>query len=176
MEKVQVSQDALYNFLMEHGVKLVRLAELTGLSEASINVCFKHYPGSTGLPRTFTPQAIDRINTAIGVMADDLRRCILKFGSEQTTPPNQRGKSYDPALVEPIKRIGEYMNLTALVQRVLGWSKSKKDCILVTKVSKVYGNISKDDADKINAELLAVAGVLGSYEIVPEEESTNVNC
>ena len=42
MEKIKVSQDTLYSYLTEHSVKLVRLAELVGISGASMTSCFKH--------------------------------------------------------------------------------------------------------------------------------------
>lgn len=165
--KVKVSSDVLFEYMTEHGVKMLRLAELTGLSDATLHVCFKHMAGSNGQPRTFTPQAVKKINEALPVIANELRGCMLAFGSNQTRT-NSRGTTYDPALVEPLKNIGLVLNLTALVTRVLGWSKQKKDSILVTKVSKVYGNISQADVDRVNTELLAVAAVLSSYEVVAD--------
>ena len=165
MEKVKVSQDVLYQFLMEHGIKLVRLAELTGLSEASINSCFKHQLINNGTPRVFTRQALLKMTEALEQIANALRGSVLKFGSDQVYT-NQRGATYDPALVEPLKKIGCYMNLTALVERVLGWNQKKKENVLVTRSSKAYGTISEADATAINNELLAVAGVLSSYEVV----------
>ncbi|MBQ7180079.1 MAG: hypothetical protein IJR87_02160, partial [Bacteroidaceae bacterium] len=170
-QKVQISQDTLYQYITEHGIKLVRLAELTGLSEASINSCFKHQIINKGTPRSFTAKAVVKLNAALEQIADNLRGSILTFGSDQTYT-NQRGKTYDPELVEPLKQIGELLNLTALVGRVLGWSKDKKENVLVTKSSKVYGNISEDDVNRINAELLSIAGVLSSYEVVPDEGSS----
>jgi len=172
MKKVQVSSDTLYQFLMGHGVKLVRLAELSGISEATINVCFKHTRGTNGKPRVFTLKAIEKINAALELYATELRGCVLNFGSNQVFS-NQRGNFYDPALINPMKRIGEYLNLTSLVNRTLGWSKNKKDCVLVSPSSKAYGNISEADADAINTEILAVAGVLSNYELISEDSSSS---
>lgn len=164
---IKVSQDTLYQYIQEHNIKLVRLAELMELSEASINSCFKHHITNRGVPRSFTPAAIDKLNFAIWRIAAELRQRLLTFGSDQVFT-NAHGRTYDPALVEPMKRVGEYLNLTALTQRVLGWNKGKKENILVTPSSKVYGNISEDDANRINTELLAIAGVLSNYEVVAE--------
>lgn len=168
MEKVKISQDTLYQYITEHNIKLVRLAELTGLSEANINSCFKHHKDKQGNPRYFTRCNLSKLNAALEQVADELRGCLLTFGSDQTFT-NNRGKTYDPALVEPVKKVGNMLNLTALVSRVLGWNQNKKENTLVSPSSKNYGNITRDDADRINAELLAVAGVLSSYEVVPEE-------
>ncbi|MDK7740654.1 hypothetical protein QP561_10480, partial [Veillonella nakazawae] len=35
--------------------------------------------------------------------------------------------------------------------------------------SKIYGNITRGDADRLNAELLSVAGVLSSHEVVADD-------
>lgn len=105
-QKVKVTQDIVYQYLTEHGVKLVRIAELMKLSEASVNVCFNHFPGTNGQPREFTRSSLRKLNEALNQMANMLRGCLLTFGSEQMFT-NQRGKTYDPALVEPMKKIGE---------------------------------------------------------------------
>lgn len=170
-KKVQISQDVLYQYLTEHGIKLVRIAELIGISEASVNSCFKHHKDAHGNPRSFTRYNIRKLNGAIEQIATELRGYMLTFGSERTFT-NQRGKTYDPALIEPMKKIGNMLNLTALVERVLGWNKNKKENTLVSPSSKNYGNITREDADRINAELLAVAGVLSSYEVVADESTT----
>ncbi|MBR5395801.1 MAG: hypothetical protein IK144_12095 [Bacteroidaceae bacterium] len=157
---------------MDHNIKLVRIAEIMGVSEASVNSCFRHHNDVHGNPRSFTRYNIRKLNVALEQMADELRGCMLTFGSDRTFT-NMRGSTYDPALIEPIKRIGNLLNLTALVSRVLGWNQNKKENTLVSPSSKNYGNISKADADRINAELLAVAGVLSSYEVVPDESSSS---
>lgn len=174
MEKVQISQDALYQFIQNHGIKLVRLAELSGLSEASINSCFKHQIINRGIPRSFTPAACERLSEALGLIANDLRQSVLKFDPERAET-NSRGTAYDRGLVEPMKTIGKLLNLTALCERVLGWSKKKKESILVSPASKVYGNISEADAAAINTELLTVAGVLAGYEVVPDKSSSSLS-
>ena len=170
-KKVQISQDVLYQYLTEHGIKLVRIAELIGISEASVNSCFKHHKDAYGNPRSFTRYNIRKLNGAIEQIATELRGYMLTFGSDQTFT-NQRGKTYDPALIEPMKKIGNLLNLTALVIRVLGWNQNKKENTLVSPSSKNYGCITREDADRINAELLAVAGVLSSYEVVADENPT----
>lgn len=55
-------------------------------------------------------------------------------------------------------------------ERVLGWNTGKYNQTLFVPKSKVYCNISKGDVDRLNAELLAVAGVLSSYEVVADDE------
>lgn len=171
MEKVKISQDTLYQYIIDHNIKLVRIAEMVGVSEANINSCFKHHKDAHGKPRSFTRYNIRKLNIALEQIAAELRGCMLTFGSDRTFT-NMRGKTYDPALVEPIKRIGNLLNLTALVSRVLGWNQNKKENTLVSPSSKNYGNITREDADRINAELLSVAGYLSNVEVVPDESPT----
>ena len=172
MEKIKVSQDALYSYLTEHDVKLSRLAELMGKTLPVVSSCFLHHKDMQGRPRYFTRQNVEVINQVLPQIAAELRSLLLTFGSDQVRT-NSRGRTYDPALIEPLKAIGQYMNLTALVERVLGWNKHKKEAILVTPSNKTYGNISEADVLAINNELLSVAGVLSSYEVVPDSESSS---
>lgn len=168
MEKVMITQDTLFQYITEHNIKLVRLAELTGLSEASINSCFKHQIINKGVPRSFTIQGIKNLNVAIGQLASELRQCLLTFGGDVFE--NQRGKIYDRALVEPIKKgVARYFNINPFLERILGWSKVKKHNTLETNTGKAHGCITREDADRINAELLSVAGYLSNVEVVPDE-------
>lgn len=171
MEKVMITQDTLFQYITEHNIKLVRLAELTGLSEASINSCFKHQIINKGVPRSFTSQGIKNLNVAIGQLASELRQCLLTFGGDVFE--NQRGKIYDRSLVEPIKKgVARYFNINPFLERILGWSKVKKHNTLETNTGKAHGCITREDADRINAELLSVAGYLSNVEVVPDESPT----
>lgn len=167
MGKVEVSQDTLYQYMLTHGIILSRLAELIGKSPEVVRSCFKHHKDGRGKPRYFSHANIVAINKALPVIADELRARLLTFGSDQTYT-NQRGATYDPALIGPIKEIGKYLNITALVERLLGWSKGKKSAVLVQTSGKAYGCVSEPDVVAINNELLAVAGVLSSYEVVAD--------
>ncbi len=168
VQKIQVSSDTLYQFLTEHSIKIVRMAEFMGLSVPSLVKCFTHKSMPSGKQYTFTRKTIPRLNSALVQMADALRSSVLTFGSEQTYT-NKWGNTYDPALLEPMKELGKLVNLTALVERVLGWNKFKKQAVFVAKNSNSYGCISQDDVNRVNAELLAIAGVLSSYEVVLDD-------
>lgn len=167
MGKVEVLQDTLYQYMLTHGIILSRLAELIGKSPEVVSSCFKHHKDGRGKSRYFSHANIVAINKALPMIADELRARLLTFGSKQTYT-NQRGATYDPALVGPIKEIGKYLNITALVKRLLGWSKGKKSAVLVQTSGKAYGCVSEADVVAINYELLALAGVLSSYEVVAD--------
>ena len=171
-QTVQISQDTLYEYMQAHGLKMSRLAELIGKSDDVVTSCFKHHKDGRGKPRYFNAQHCAAINEALTVIASELRWCLLTWGSDQVYT-NQRGATYDPALVEQIKTVGRYMNVTAMVERLLGWTKGKKSAVLVQTTSKGYGTVSKEDMIAINNEILSVAGVLSSYEVVADEGNGN---
>ena len=167
-EKVKVSQDVLYQYLQEHGVIVSMLQKKMGVSKGLVDACFRHDLNRHGKPMKFSANALALLNAAVAEVADELRGCLLHFGSPQAFT-NQRGTTYDPALVEGFRRIGEYVKLRGLTARVLGWNKAKSEGTLSVKSAPMYGRISQADADRVNAELLAMAGVLGSYEVVADE-------
>lgn len=171
-KKRQITQDELRELLNGYHFKRVRLAELTGLSEATLNVCFEHKPGNTGKPRTFSIEAIERINDALPRLAEGIRDRLLTFRGDKEHP-NIRGFVYDPSLVEPIKKIGDYFNLTAMLLEVLKWESKKKDAILISKSSKVYGNITEKHVSAINKHLLNIYGNLSVLELVAGSDSSS---
>lgn len=169
MDKIKVSQDTLYEYMTAHDVKMTRLAELIGRTPEVVFSCFKHHKNYHGNPRSFNAEHIALINKALPQVASELRRRLLKFGSSEAYT-NSRGVKYDPALVAPMKELGEYLNITGVLTRVCGWTKGKKSAVLTSPASKLYGCISEQDVIAINNEVLSVAAVLGSYEVVVDEE------
>jgi hypothetical protein len=171
-KKVQIKQDDLRDLLDGYHFKRVRLAEQTGLSEASLNVCFLHKPGSTGKPRYFTPDAIRRINEALPRLADGIRDCVLTFGGDKKNP-NVRGNVYDKSLRELINNnIGRYLNITLMVWDLFGWNQKKKEAILGS-TSKASGNITEEHVMAINKHLLNISGNLSGLELVADDDSSD---
>ena len=169
MEKIKVSQDFLYNYLIEHNFTISTLGEMMGVSDSAVSACFLHTPTRHGKPQKFSASNIKRLNKALPMIANELRGCLLTFGSDQTYT-NLHGTTYDPALVDQIKNgMNKYFKLRGLLNRLLGWNVTKCRTTLSIIKSPVYGNITREDADRINTELLSVAGVLSSYEVVTDE-------
>ena len=173
MEKVKVSQDTLYQFMLAHDVKMTRLAQLIGKSDDVVTSCFKHHKDVHGNPRRFNREHIKAINEALPQLAQELQARLLTFGSEQTFT-NTHGRTYDPALIEAINNLGTYLNVTGMMTRLLGWTKGKKSAVFCQPSSKAYGNISEQDMITINNEVLAVAGVLSNYEVVADDSDDTI--
>lgn len=169
--KTTISPDFLYKFLGEHNMTTVMISKKMGVSETIVGGCFRHALNRHGKPLIFSQANIERLNAAIQQIAVELRQSVITFGSDETFT-NSRGKTYDPGTVPTIRRLGEFFNLTALTDRLLGWKNNRKNMVLGSKSSPVHGNVTKEDVDRINAELLSVAGVLSSYEVVADESPT----
>ena len=55
-----------------------------------------------------------------------------------------------------------------MLHRVCRWSNDKKMAVFNSANKKMYGRIYEEDVIAINEEILAIAGVLEGYEIIPE--------
>lgn len=165
MDKIKVTQDELYQYLQDHNVKILRLSELMGTGDTMVTSCFKHSLDRMGVPRNFTAKSVELINQALPKLAAELRSSLLYYGSAQAYT-NQHGREYDPGQIEPIKALGRYLNITGLTHRLLGWSANKKSSVLCRPKAINYGNITKSDVTIINTEILSIAGVLDSYQMM----------
>lgn len=164
MEKVKVSQDFLYEYLTQHNFTITMIAKRMGSSEGVVRSCFRHNLNRHGKPLSFSAVNVKKLNDALENISNELREGLIIFGSDQAFT-NQRGTIYDPGTLPAIQRIGEYFNMKGLTERILGWNKVKKDTTLSVKSSPMYGKVSADDVTRINAEMLAVAGMLGGIEV-----------
>lgn len=167
MNKTAVSQDFLYQYLTDHNVTISFLAKRMGASVSIVSKSLRHKKDRLGHTMRLTPANIERLNVALPVIAEELRASVLSFGSDQTFT-NSWGRTYDPALRQPILDLSRFFKITPFLLRVLGWKKGKRDMVLVSRNSLAFGHISQDDVNKINAELLSLAGVLSGYEVIPD--------
>ena len=174
MEKIKVSQDFLYKYLLEHGVTMSCIAREMNVSVNLVASCFKHQKDIYGQPRYFTAKALPKLNAALGILSEKIHDCFITFGSEQTFT-NSRGTTYDPGVVDAMKELSQYFNIILLTFNVLGWSKAKKEAVLCSPSSKAYGQISAADVNRINAELLAVSGYLGGIEVLTDAKDVTLN-
>ena len=170
MEKIRISTDTLYKYLVEHNFILSVLSDYMKVSNSILMASFRHDLNRCGKPTNFSVPNLRRLNNALAVIADDLRKCVLVFGSDKMFT-NQYGRTYDPGMIEAMKNgAGKFFKLRGMTERLLGWNKGKWGLTMYSLKSAIYGNITRDDTDRINAELLAVAGVLSSYEVVADED------
>ena len=168
MVKSKISQDTLYEYLKEHGISDSCIARHMGVRQCHVNSTFLHHKDNFGVPRKFSERMLPKLNNALWSIADELRQSVIEFGTDQMET-NRLGTTYDPGTIPAIKNLSNYLNLTHLCKRVLGWSKERKDATLSGPSTKRYGHISADDVARINAELLSVAGMLSGIEVVADD-------
>jgi hypothetical protein len=165
-QKIKVSTDKLYLFIQEHNLTMYILSVYMDVSESIVRGCFKHDLNRHGKPLQFSEANILKLNDALPRIAADLRRCILTFGSPRTFT-NRCGSVYDPEVAEQIKDgMSRFFNIRALTERVLGWNNQKCRARLASVGHITYGHVTREDVDRLNDELVSVAGVLDSYEVV----------
>lgn len=170
-QKTRVSTDKLYKFLNEHDFTAYVLSEYMGVSESIVRGCFRHNLNRHGKPLQFSEANLAKLNEALPRMAADLRGCVLTFGSERTFT-NRCGAVYDPAVVDQIKAgMGRFFNMRSLTNRLLGWNAQKCCARLASESNGTYGHVSREDCDRLNDELLAIAGVLDNYEVYSAAQS-----
>lgn len=168
-EKIQISQDDLYQFLLEHNMIITRLGELIGLGIGSMVGCFKHLLAN-GEPRYFTRQSIAKINEALPQIAYEVerRRVVFNMGNNV----GKRKKSvFDPGCVDQFKALGQWFKVDAMCQRVLGWKPVKSRKVLFAPSSTMYGHITPDDVRRVNEELMFVSFWLQRHEVVSDNGS-----
>lgn len=173
IQKTKVTQDFLYEYLTQHNVNLSRLNELMGVSNGILMGCFRHNLDRYGKPLRFSAKNIEKLNRALPELSMQMRQSVLTFGSEQTYT-NMRGTTYDPGTLPGIKALSRYFKMNSFCERVLGWNLGKKETVLCTPSSKVYGCVSAEDVTLINMEILSVAGALEVFEVqMPWENSSS---
>lgn len=170
MEKVKISQDFLYQYLQEHGMNISLLGKYMGVSEGILRGSFNHSLNRHGKPMKFSDANIKRLNAAIAQVAAELPQMIVQFGSEQTFT-NKRGTAYDPAAAVAIKKLKPYFKINQLTSRVLGWNQVKTRFTFSAPSSNIFEQITAGDVQRINAEILSVAGVLSNFEVVSDEKT-----
>lgn len=171
MEKIPVSQDELYTFLKGCYFIKAALAKRMGVSESILGGCFRHVLNRHGKPLSFSKANIERLNAALQQIAEELIDSKLKC-SDEAGSATKRFVNDDPAIIESMRRIGEYIKLNRLTEKVLGWGKKKCDRNINLKDPNPHVHISREEIDRINAEILSIASTLAKCEVVAADGDT----
>ena len=144
------------------------LSRYMGVSESIVRGCFKHDLTRHGKPLHFSDANLSKLNEALPRLAADIRACELHFGQGETFV-NRCGREYDRSIAAQVKAgIGRIFSVKDIASRVLGWNELKCKSRLCSTGSVTYSNVERKDCDRLNDELIAIASVLESYEVVPD--------
>lgn len=171
-QKITITQDELYEFLLAHNIVTIRLGEMIGLAEVSLSSCFKHHKNNDGRPRYFTRRQVEAINEALPRLSYEVARRRIVFNPANNTSKSAK-RVFDPGCVPQFKAVGEYFNLSALTVRVLGWNKRKKDIVINSPSNGSYGHITPDDVKLINDELDYVSYWLSTRQVLQNDSSSS---
>lgn len=165
----QVTTEQLYRFLREHDVMDYVLSQYMGVSESIVRGCFKHDLNRHGKPLQFSADNILKMNDALPRLAADIRACELHFGQGETFT-NRCGREYDRSIAQQVKDgMMRFFSVKDFASRVLGWNVLKCKARLCSTGSVTYSNVERQDCERLNDELVAVASVLESYKVVADK-------
>ena len=166
--KTKVSPDKLYKYMQEHDFTAYVLSDYMGVSESIVRGCFRHDLNRHGKPLQFSQENIQKMNDALPRLAADIHVCQIHFGQGNTIT-NRCGKVYDLSVAQQVKDgMGRFFNMRAMTKRLFGWNPQKCSARLASEAHITYSHVSREDCDRLNDELLAVAGVLSSYQVVAD--------
>lgn len=169
-KKRQVTTDQLYRFLRDRSIKDYVLSQYMGVSESIVRGCFKHDLNRHGKPLRFSSENIQKMNDALPRLAADIRACELHFGKGETVV-NRCGREYDHSIADQVKAgIMRFFSVKDLTARILDWNEIKCKARLSSIGHKSYSNVERADCDRLNDELVAVASILESYEVINDQK------
>jgi hypothetical protein len=165
----QVTTEQLYRFLREHNVMDYVLSQYMGVSESIVRGCFKHDLNRHGKPLQFSADNILKMNDALPRLAADIRACELHFGQGETFT-NRCGREYERSIAQQVKDgMMRFFSVKDFASRVLGWNVLKCKARLCSTGSVTYSNVERQDCERLNDELIAIASVLESYKVVADK-------
>lgn len=171
MDKIKVSQDDFKTFWEGHHFINAALARKMGVSEGIVSGCFQHKPNRHGKPLSFSRKNIELLNQALQQIAEELSGCKLKPSTEEAA--TKRFINDDPAVMESLRTIGEYIRLNRLTHQVLGWGQKKCLNNISLNGPKPHVHISNEDAGRIRTAVMAIAGTLAQWKVIPDSGSSS---
>ena len=171
MDKIKVSQDELKMFIEAHHFVRVAIAKKMGVSESIVGNCFEHVPSRHGKPLSFSKKNIELMNNALQQIAEELSASKLKCSNEEEAV-TKRFINDDPAIIDSLRKISEYIKLRGLTAKVLGWGARKCESNINLKESNPRVHLKKEEIELINNEIMTVAGTLANWEVVADGNDT----
>lgn len=166
----QVTTDQLYRFLREHSIMDYVLSQYMGVSESIVRGCFKHDLNRHGKPLCFSQENIQKMNDALPRLAADIRACEIHFGQGETFT-NRCGREYDKSIADQVKAgMIHFFSIKDFAARILGWNVGKCRARLSSTNHGNYGLVAREDCERINDELIAIASVLEDYHVISDQK------
>lgn len=148
----------LKEYIGEFGITVTCLAELSGIKRLHLSKCMSgEVDERSGRKRTMSDENMGRLQESLHQLSLKLRYTFILYNTDKEVV-KRNGSRYCPDCVAQIKsQLSPYLNILPFVQHCLGWNRSKVRNVIDNKKSIIYGNISKDDVNRINIILREIA-------------------
>lgn len=157
-----------YEWMKDSGIKLKPLAQASGIDKGTLSSLFNRNRNWRGSERRFTPALVTALNEALPKLAGILVRAHVYY--DLTQEVKKRTGCYDPSCMVRLKEeVAPIIDITTLVEKYLGWTRAKRNNVFTNRNSHVYGNITREDVQRINDTFDALAKKLMEFHIVMPE-------
>ena len=165
--EIHIPVARLKKYLVEVGINVSMLAELSGISVVHLHKCLSgEIDGRNGSVRTMSDENIKCLQEALHKLSIKLKYSFILYNEDKEVL-KQGGRRYCPDCVDQVKQqIKPYISVLSFMQYALGWSRSKVLNVMNCKNGQAYGNISRDDANTINLKLAELATRLDMLTII----------
>lgn len=160
------SGSELNQWLKQRGVIMMRLSEQLGVTPARLSLVLSGASYVNGKAHRVTEEFAARLTKGLHSLADGIGSLYVEWGTGELV--TRCGRTYDPSCVQRITALKQYFNVKPFLAWALGWSETRSNSLLYSRVSKVYGNITKEMCDQINEAVLALASQLKHIEVMPD--------
>lgn len=165
--EIRIPITNLKDYLNEVGITVTALAELSGVNRLHLHKCMMgEVDDRNGAVRKMSDENLARVQAGLHQLSLQLKYRFIFYNSDQEVVKHNGGR-YCPGCVEQIKeQLSPYMNILPFMQHSLGWSRSKIRNVINIKKSASYGNICRNDVDRINVTLAEVATRLDVFTLI----------
>lgn len=159
----------LKGYLNEVGIPVTVLAELADINPGHLYKCLAgEVDERSGAVRTLSDKNVERLQEALHQLSLRLKYIFIFYNTDKEVR-KRNGRCYCPDCVEQIKtQLAPSLSVLPFMQYALGWNRSKVRNVMDFKNSIAYGNISRDDVDRINVTLTEVAARLDIFTLTKD--------
>lgn len=164
--EVKIPVTKLKEYLNDVGIKVKTLADLSGINTQHLHKCLiGEVDARNGNVRTLSNENIAYLQEALHQLSLKLKYTFIFYNTDKEVC-KKNGMRYCPDCVSQIKlQLAQYINILPFIQYALGWNRSKVRNVMDNKYGLAYGNISKDDCDRINITLAEMSARLDVFTL-----------
>lgn len=167
--EIKLPVKKLKGYLNEVGIPVKVLAEMADINPVHLYKCLAgEVDERNGSVRTLSDENVARLQEALHQFSLRLKYIFIFYNTDKEVR-KRNGRCYCPDCVEQIKtQLAPSLSILPFMHYALGWNRSKVRNVMDFKNSIAYGNISRDDVDRINVTLAEVATRLDIFILIKD--------